>query len=41
MIFFTELEQKKTYLIYMETQKTLKNQSNLEKYKRSWKNQAS
>ena len=39
---FTELEPKnKTYLIYMETQKSLKSQSNLKKYKRSWKNQAS
>ena len=30
MAFFTELEQKK-FLIYMETQKTMNNQSNLEK----------
>ena len=36
MAFFTELEQK----ICMETQKTLNSQSNLEKEKRSWRNQA-
>ena len=39
MEFFTELEQKK-FTICMETQKTLKNQSNLVKEKRSWRNQA-
>ena len=39
MAFFTELEQKK-FLICMETQKTLNSQSNLEKEKRSWRNQA-
>ena len=30
----------KNLTIHMETQKTLKSQSNLEKEKRSWKNQA-
>ena len=39
MAFFTELEQKK-FTIRMETQKTLNRQSNLEKEKRSWRNQA-
>ena len=39
MAFFTELEQKKP-LICMETQKTLHSQSNLEKEKWSWRNQA-
>ena len=39
MAFFIELEQK--YLkIYMETQKTPNSQSNLEKEKQSWRNQA-
>ena len=36
--FFTELEQK-SFTIYMETQKTTNNQSNLEKEKWSWRNQ--
>ena len=36
--FFTELEQK-NIKIYMETQKNLKSQSNLEKEKRIWRNQ--
>ena len=39
MAFFTELEQK-NLKICMETQKTLNNQSNFEKEKRSWRNQA-
>ena len=39
MAFFTELEQKK-FTIHMETQKTLNSQSNLEKEKQSWRNQA-
>ena len=39
MAFFTELEQKK-FIICMETQKTLTSQSNLEKEKQSWRNQA-
>ena len=30
----------KNFTIHMETQKTLKSQSNLEEEKRSWKNQA-
>ena len=30
----------KNFTIYMETQKTLNSQSNLEKEKRSWRNQA-
>ena len=38
MAFFTELEQK--FLICMETQKTPNSQSNLEKEKWSWRNQA-
>ena len=37
--FFTELEQKNC-TICMETQKTPKSQSNLEKEKQSWRNQA-
>ena len=37
--FFTELEQK-NLKICMETQKTPNSQSNLEKEKRTWKNQA-
>ena len=37
---FTELEQK-NFIICMETQKTPNSQSNLEKEKRSWRNQAS
>ena len=36
---FTELEQK-NFTICMETQKILNSQSNLEKEKRSWRNQA-
>ena len=41
MAFFIELEQKKRNLkICMETEKTLKSQSNLEKEKQSWRNQA-
>ena len=40
MAFFTELEQKKSLKIFMETQKTPNSQSNLEKVKQSWKNQA-
>ena len=39
MVFFTELEQKIS--VCVETQKTLNNQSNLEKEKESWKNQPS
>ena len=39
MTFFTELEQK-IFTTYMETQKTLNSQSNLEKEKQSWRNQA-
>ena len=39
MALFTELQQK-NFLIFMEIQKTLKSQSNLEKEKRSWRNQA-
>ena len=39
MAFFTELEKKKI-TICMETQKALNSQSNLEKEKQSWKNQA-
>ena len=38
MAFFTELEQK-NLKICMESQKTPKSQSNLEKEKRSWRNQ--
>ena len=37
--FFTELEEK-SFTICMETQKTPNRQSNLEKEKRSWRNQA-
>ena len=37
--FFTEVE-KKNFTIYMETQKTPNSQSNLEKEKQSWRNQA-
>ena len=39
MAFFTELEQK-NLKICMETKKTLNSQSNLEKEKQSWRNQA-
>ena len=39
MAFFTELEHK-NLKICMETQKTLNSQSNLEKEKWSWRNQA-
>ena len=39
MAFFAELEQK-NFTICMETQKTLNSQSNLEKEKQSWRNQA-
>ena len=39
MTFFTELEQKNCK-IWMETQKTPNNPSNLQKEKRSWGNQA-
>ena len=39
MAFFTELEQK-MFTVYMETQKTPNSQSNLEKEKQSWRNQA-
>ena len=39
MAFFTELEQK-NLKIFMETQKTLNSQSNLEKEKQNWRNQA-
>ena len=39
MAFFTELEQKNC-TICMETQKAPNSQSNLEKEKRSWRNQA-
>ena len=42
MAFFTELEQQqqKSLNIGMETQKTMDSQSNLEKEKRNWRNQA-
>ena len=40
MAFFTELEQKKSLKICMEAQKTPNSQSNLEKVKQSWRNQA-
>ena len=40
LAFFTEIEQKKI-TICMETQKTPNSQSNLEKEKWSWRNQAS
>ena len=36
--FFAELEKK--YKIHMETQKTQNSQSNIEKEKQSWRNQA-
>ena len=39
MAIFTEVEQK-NFTICMETQKTPNSQSNLEKEKRSWRNQA-
>ena len=39
MALFIELEQK-NFTIHMETQKTLNNQSNLEKEIRGWSNQA-
>ena len=39
MAFFAELEQKK-FTICMETQKAMNSESNLEKEKRSWRNQA-
>ena len=39
MAFFTELEQKKIY-ICIERQKTSNSQSNPEKEKQSWRNQA-
>ena len=39
LAFFTELEQKISQFV-METQKTLNSQSNLEKEKWSWRNQA-
>ena len=39
IVFFTELEQK-NLKICMDTQKTTNSQSNLEKEKWSWKNQA-
>ena len=39
MAFFTELEQKNSQFVW--TQKTPNNQSNLEKVKQSWRNQAS
>ena len=39
MAFFTEVEQK-NFTICMETQKTPNSQSNLEKEKPSWRNQA-
>ena len=39
MAFFTELEQK-NFTVCMETQKTPNSQSNLEKDKQSWRNQA-
>ena len=38
LAFFTELEEK-NFTMCMETQKTQNSQSNLEKEKRSWKNQ--
>ena len=40
MAFFTELEQK-NFTIHMETQKTLKSQSSLEKEEWNWRNQPS
>ena len=39
MAFFTELEQK-NFTTCMETQKTPNSQSNMEKQKQSWRNQA-
>ena len=39
LAFFTELEQK-NFTICMETQKTPNSQSNLQKEKRTWRNQA-
>ena len=39
MAFFTELEEK-NFTICMETQKIWNKQSNLEKEKQSWRNQA-
>ena len=38
MAFFTEIEQ--NFTVCMETQKTTNSQSNLEKEKRSWRNQS-
>ena len=40
MAFFTELEEKK-FTVHTETQKTLNNQSSLEKEDWSWRNQPS
>ena len=40
MAFFTEVEQK-NLTVHMKTQKTLNSQSNPEKEKWSWRNQAS
>ena len=40
MEFFTELEPKKKFTIHVETQKAPNSQSNLEKEKQSWRNQA-
>ena len=40
MAFFTQLQQKISQFFCMETQNTPNNQSNLEKEKRSWRNQA-
>jgi len=40
MAFFIELKQKKI-TVYMETEKTLNSQCNLEKEKWSWRNQPS
>ena len=40
LAFSTDLEQKKFFLICMETQKTLNSESNLEKENQSWGNQA-
>ena len=39
LAFFTKLTQK-NFTIFIETQKTPNSQSNLEKEKRSWRNQA-
>ena len=40
MAFFTELQFFFFFTIYIETQKTINSQSNLEKEKQSWRSQA-